>query len=71
MIIRVADIHACYEQWKAKGAEFITEPKEHERERRRCYMRDPDGHLIEVDQMKGGSSSAASGRPPLSASALR
>src|SRR5271167_1532619 len=26
MNIRVADIHACYELWKSRGAEFITEP---------------------------------------------
>ena len=26
--IRVADIQACYELWKSRGAEFITEPKE-------------------------------------------
>ena len=24
--LRVADIHACYEQWSSKGAEFITPP---------------------------------------------
>jgi catechol 2,3-dioxygenase-like lactoylglutathione lyase family enzyme len=47
--IRVADIQRCYEEWGSKGAEFMTEPKQHEREIR-CYMRDPDGHLIEVGQ---------------------
>ena len=26
MNIRVADIQACYELWKSRGAEFITEP---------------------------------------------
>jgi hypothetical protein len=26
MNIRVADIQACYELWKGRGAEFITEP---------------------------------------------
>jgi lactoylglutathione lyase len=51
MNIRVADIHACYNEWKAKGAAFITEPKEHDYEWR-CYMRDPDGHLMEVGQAK-------------------
>ena len=49
--IRVADIQACYAEWKSKGADFITEPKEHEREWR-CYMRDPDGYIIEVGQLK-------------------
>jgi catechol 2,3-dioxygenase-like lactoylglutathione lyase family enzyme len=47
--IRVADIQRCYEEWSAKGAEFLTEPKQHAAEIR-CYMRDPDGHLIEVGQ---------------------
>ena len=47
--IRVADIKACCEEWGSKGAEFLTEPKQHQSEIR-CYMRDPDGHLIEVGQ---------------------
>jgi catechol 2,3-dioxygenase-like lactoylglutathione lyase family enzyme len=47
--IRVADIHAVYAEWSARGAEFLTPPKEHETEIR-CYIRDPDGHLIEVGQ---------------------
>jgi catechol 2,3-dioxygenase-like lactoylglutathione lyase family enzyme len=47
--IRVADIQRCYEEWSAKGAEFLTEPKQHATEIR-CYIRDPDGHLIEVGQ---------------------
>src|SRR5476649_7068 len=28
MNLRVADIRACYEQWRSRGAEFITEPKD-------------------------------------------
>ena len=47
--IRVADIKAVYEEWSARGAEFLTEPKQHATEIR-CYIRDPDGHLIEVGQ---------------------
>jgi catechol 2,3-dioxygenase-like lactoylglutathione lyase family enzyme len=47
--IRVADIHACYKEWSARGAEFLTPPKQHETEIR-CYIRDPDGYLIEVGQ---------------------
>ena len=50
--IRVADIHAIYADWSARGAEFLTEPKDHGREIR-CYLRDPDGHLIEVGQATG------------------
>jgi lactoylglutathione lyase len=51
MNIRVADIVQVYEDWRNAGAEFLTEPKEHAREIR-AYMRDPDGHLIEVGQSK-------------------
>ena len=47
--IRVEDIHARYEEWSARGAEFLTPPKQHQYEIR-CYIRDPDGHLIEVGQ---------------------
>ena len=47
--IRVADIASIYRDWTAKGAEFLTEPKVHAREIR-AYVRDPDGHLIEVGQ---------------------
>jgi lactoylglutathione lyase len=47
--IRVADIGAAYAEWSAKGARFLTEPKDHGREIR-AYIRDPDGHLIEVGQ---------------------
>jgi catechol 2,3-dioxygenase-like lactoylglutathione lyase family enzyme len=51
MNIRVADVHACYEAWRQRGAEFLTEPKDHLTEIR-CYMRDPDGYLIEVGQTR-------------------
>jgi catechol 2,3-dioxygenase-like lactoylglutathione lyase family enzyme len=47
--IRVADIASVYEEWKARGAEFLTPPMDRGAEIR-CYIRDPDGHLIEVGQ---------------------
>ncbi len=47
--VRVADIHAVYEDWSGRGAEFLTPPQQRETEIR-CYVRDPDGHLIEVGQ---------------------
>jgi len=50
--IRVADIAATYEQWSARGAKFLTPPIDRGVEIR-CYMRDPDGHLIEVGQLVG------------------
>jgi catechol 2,3-dioxygenase-like lactoylglutathione lyase family enzyme len=52
--IRVADIQACYELWRSRGAEFITEPMDKVGETC-CYLRDPDGHLIEVGQSKPGA----------------
>jgi catechol 2,3-dioxygenase-like lactoylglutathione lyase family enzyme len=48
--LRVADIAAMYEQWRARGAEFLTPPIDRGQEIR-CYMRDPDGYLIEVGQL--------------------
>jgi len=50
--LRVADVQARYEEWKSKGAEFLTPPIDREAEIR-CYMRDPDGYLIEVGQATG------------------
>jgi lactoylglutathione lyase len=47
--LRVNDIKRCYDLWSSRGAKFITEPKTHATELR-CYMRDPDGYLIEVGQ---------------------
>lgn len=50
--LRVADIEACYRDWSSRGAEFLTEPIDRGAEIR-CYMRDPDGYLIEVGQATG------------------
>jgi lactoylglutathione lyase len=47
--LRVTDIMRYYDLWSSRGAKFITEPKVHATELR-CYMRDPDGYLIEVGQ---------------------
>jgi catechol 2,3-dioxygenase-like lactoylglutathione lyase family enzyme len=47
--IRVADIQSVYSEWSSRGAEFLTPPKQHATEIR-CYIRDPDGHLIEIGQ---------------------
>ena len=47
--IRVRDIAAVYAEWSARGAHFLTPPKQHPYEIR-CYIRDPDGYLIEVGQ---------------------
>ena len=48
--IRVANIQARYAEWQAKGAEFITPPIDRGAETR-CYMKDPDGYIIEVGEI--------------------
>ncbi|MFD3486081.1 VOC family protein [Streptomyces sp. NPDC058665] len=50
--VRVADIAAFYEQATAKGARFLTEPLDRKAELR-CYLKDPDGYLIEIGQATG------------------
>ena len=47
--LRVTDMDAVYAEWGGRGARFLTPPKKHPYEIR-CYIRDPDGHLIEVGQ---------------------
>ncbi|MBH5337598.1 VOC family protein [Streptomyces pactum] len=50
--VRVADIASFYAGARAKGARFLTEPLDRKAELR-CYLRDPDGYLIEVGQATG------------------
>jgi catechol 2,3-dioxygenase-like lactoylglutathione lyase family enzyme len=47
--LRVEDINAVYAELSARGAQFLTPPKQHEYETR-CYIRDPDGYIIEIGQ---------------------
>jgi catechol 2,3-dioxygenase-like lactoylglutathione lyase family enzyme len=53
MTLRVADCRAAYEALRARGAVFLTEPYDWGVEIR-CFLRDPDGHLIELSQATGG-----------------
>ncbi|MGI9607146.1 MAG: VOC family protein [Acidimicrobiales bacterium] len=53
MNIRVADIAAIYAEWSERGAEFLTEPLDNNGYELRCYLRDPDGRIIEVGQPTG------------------
>ncbi|WP_231740359.1 MULTISPECIES: VOC family protein [unclassified Mycobacterium] len=50
--VRVADINAFHADAKTKGAQFLTEPLDRKAEIR-CYIRDPDGYLIEIGQATG------------------
>ena len=49
--LRIRDIAQAYRDWSARGATFRTEPKDDGHEIR-AYLRDPDGHLIEVGQTR-------------------
>jgi hypothetical protein len=49
-----------YQEWSQKGAQFLTEPKDHVHEIR-CYMCDPDGYIIEVGQSTGPTSGLQAG----------
>lgn len=49
--IRVADIEDFKTRTEAAGAEWLTEPHDWGREVR-GYIRDPDGHLIEVGESR-------------------
>lgn len=50
--IRVADIAGFYTRSRERGAVFLTEPIDRKAEIR-CYLRDPDGYLIEIGQATG------------------
>jgi catechol 2,3-dioxygenase-like lactoylglutathione lyase family enzyme len=49
--IRVADLAATIREWSAREAQLLTPPIDCGVELR-CYMRDPDGHLIEVARQR-------------------
>ena len=49
MTLRVADCRAAHEALRARGAVFLTEPVDWGSEIR-CFLRDPDGHLVELSQ---------------------
>ena len=52
MNIRVGDAPRVYEEWRSRGAQFLTPPQDRGSEIR-CYLRDPDGYLIELGQVTG------------------
>jgi catechol 2,3-dioxygenase-like lactoylglutathione lyase family enzyme len=49
MTLRVADCRGSYEELLRRGATFLTPPVDHGAEIR-CFLRDPDGHLVELSQ---------------------
>jgi catechol 2,3-dioxygenase-like lactoylglutathione lyase family enzyme len=51
MTLRVADCQEAYQALRSKGAKFLTPPHDWGTEVR-CFLRDPDGHLVEISQSK-------------------
>jgi catechol 2,3-dioxygenase-like lactoylglutathione lyase family enzyme len=51
MTISVPDCAAAYETLRARGAVFLTPPKDWGAEVR-CFFRDPDGHLFEISEAR-------------------
>lgn len=50
--VRVADIEETRERLRQHGIEFLTDPWDRQAEVR-AYVRDPDGHLIEIGEATG------------------
>jgi catechol 2,3-dioxygenase-like lactoylglutathione lyase family enzyme len=51
MTLRVADCQVVYEALRSRGAAFLTPPHDWGSEIR-CFLRDPDGRLVEISQSK-------------------
>jgi hypothetical protein len=51
MTLRVADCQAAYETLRSRGAAFLTPPYDRGSEVR-CFLRDPDGHLVEISESR-------------------
>src|SRR5262249_40514341 len=49
MTLRVGDCRAVYDALRSRGAVFLTPPHDWGSELR-CFLRDPDGHLVEISQ---------------------
>jgi catechol 2,3-dioxygenase-like lactoylglutathione lyase family enzyme len=49
MTLRVADCRAVYDALTARGGTFLTPPHDWGGEVR-CFLRDPDGHLVEISE---------------------
>lgn len=51
LTLRVPDCRGAYETLLARGAGFLSPPIMYEREIR-AFLRDPDGHLIEISEIR-------------------
>ena len=51
LTMRVPDCQAAYDVLRSRGAEFLTPPLDRGGEVR-CFFRDPDGHLLEISEVR-------------------
>jgi catechol 2,3-dioxygenase-like lactoylglutathione lyase family enzyme len=51
LTIRVPDCQSAYATLRSRGADFLTPPVDRGSEIR-CFFRDPDGHLLEISELK-------------------
>ncbi|MBW1595888.1 VOC family protein [Streptomyces sp. JJ38] len=51
MTFRVEDCRGAYATLRSRGAEFLTAPVDRGGEVR-CFFRDPDGHLLELSEVR-------------------
>ena len=51
IIFRVDDREATFDLLRSRGAEFLTQPVDWGHERR-AFLRDPDGHLFEISELR-------------------
>ena len=51
LTMRVPDCMAAYDVLRERGAEFLTPPVTQGREIR-AFLRDPDGHLLEISEVR-------------------
>ncbi|MEA2651673.1 MAG: hypothetical protein QOI85_1394 [Chloroflexota bacterium] len=51
LTLRVPDCAAAYDILRGRGAEFLTPPVTQGREIR-AFFRDPDGHLLEISEVR-------------------
>lgn len=50
LVLEVDDCHGAYEQLRTDGVEFLAEPYSPPWGGSRCFARDPDGYLVELEQ---------------------
>lgn len=53
LTVRVPDCRGAYEAIRARGGVFLTPPHDWGAEVR-CFLRDPDGHLVELSEYRAG-----------------